>query len=257
MLVSAVVRHTAHLYRPSGCLNPGGALRRWLKFNAVGAVGIGVQLAALAVLKGSCDCLISRLPRWPWGPPSSTNFVWHELWTWKDRRGAGGHASPGCCDSTSATAWFRLWSTWSRCALLVGRLHMQYLIANIAAITAGSLATSSFRICWCSGAQGLWSGQAWRAPRLPSAEEWWAGVSACQSAYRSSSNLKPNPRNYRYTHPPRAEIRRAGFGPWRRETAAPVETARRRLRRWPAWAGRLPRRRSQQLHPRMSSHVAA
>ena len=58
-------------------MNPGGALRRWLKFNAVGAIGIVVQLAALAVLKG--------LLRLPYLTATALavetavlhNFVWH------------------------------------------------------------------------------------------------------------------------------------------------------------------------------------
>lgn len=65
---------------------------RWLKFNAVGAVGMVVQLVALAVFN-----------RWMAGrylPATAMaievtllhNFAWHALYTWRDRRGKGGLA---------------------------------------------------------------------------------------------------------------------------------------------------------------------
>lgn len=121
-------------------MNPGGGLRRWLKFNAVGAIGIVVQLAALAVLKG--------LLRLPYLTATALavetavlhNFVWHELWTWKDRRGAGGHALSRLLRFNLGNGLVSIVVNLVAMRLLVGRLHMQYLIANLLAITAGSLA---------------------------------------------------------------------------------------------------------------------
>ncbi len=66
-----------------------GTIMRWWKFNAVGAAGMVVQLAALAVLN-----------RWMAGhylPATAAaieiallhNFVWHAHYTWRDRRGPG------------------------------------------------------------------------------------------------------------------------------------------------------------------------
>ena len=60
-------------------------LVRWAKFNAVGAVGMGVQLAALAVL--------NRVLRGHYLVASAVaieitllhNFVWHVRYTWRDR----------------------------------------------------------------------------------------------------------------------------------------------------------------------------
>jgi putative flippase GtrA len=70
-----------------------GSLRRWIVFNVVGAIGFVVQLAALAVLMGWF--------RWGYIPATVLavetavmhNFVWHEFWTWADRR------QPGRCAS--------------------------------------------------------------------------------------------------------------------------------------------------------------
>jgi putative flippase GtrA len=121
-------------------VNPGGGLRRWVKFNAVGAIGIGVQLAALAVLKG--------LLRLPYLTATALavetavlhNFVWHELWTWKDRREAGGNAFSRLLRFNLGNGLVSIVVNLVAMRLLVGRLHMQYLIANLLAITAGSLA---------------------------------------------------------------------------------------------------------------------
>jgi putative flippase GtrA len=58
---------------------------RWLKFNFVGAVGIGVQLGALALLTRGL-----RL-HYLWATALAVevavlhNFVWHQRFTWADR----------------------------------------------------------------------------------------------------------------------------------------------------------------------------
>jgi putative flippase GtrA len=76
---------------------PGSAvdrMTRWMKFNAVGAMGMGVQLAALAVfnrwmaghyLVATAAALEVTLLH---------NFVWHVLYTWRDRRDEGGVFGP-------------------------------------------------------------------------------------------------------------------------------------------------------------------
>jgi putative flippase GtrA len=65
-------------------------MTRFVRFNVVGAVGLGLQLAVLATLE-----------RAGWPIVAATliaveaavlhNFVWHERWTWKDAR-AGSRA---------------------------------------------------------------------------------------------------------------------------------------------------------------------
>ena len=60
---------------------------RWCRFNMVGAIGMGFQLALLAVL--------TRLTRWNYLLTTAAaieltlahNFVWHLNYTWRDRRG--------------------------------------------------------------------------------------------------------------------------------------------------------------------------
>src|ERR1700730_17083320 len=59
---------------------------RWLKFNAVGAIGIAVQLGALALL--TSDLKINYLLATGLAVEAAVlhNFIWHELFTWADRR---------------------------------------------------------------------------------------------------------------------------------------------------------------------------
>lgn len=113
--------------------------RRWLKFNTVGAIGIAVQLAALAVLKS----LLHVEYLWATALAVETavlhNFVWHERWTWKGRvekkgvlvRLARFNLTTGAISILSNLIFMRL---------LVGQLHMQYLVANLLSIAATSIA---------------------------------------------------------------------------------------------------------------------
>ncbi len=63
-----------------------GRFNRWLRFNGIGALGAGLQLAVLGVL--------TRLTplHYLWATVVAVeatvlhNFCWHERWTWSDRR---------------------------------------------------------------------------------------------------------------------------------------------------------------------------
>ncbi len=58
---------------------------RWLKFNTVGAVGIVLQLTLLVALnKSGVDYLAATLIAVE--VTIVHNFLWHEAWTWSDRR---------------------------------------------------------------------------------------------------------------------------------------------------------------------------
>src|SRR5215831_11007610 len=116
-------------------------LRTWLKFNTVGVFGIPVQLSTLALLKTSLGLhyLIAT------GVAVETavlhNFVWHERWTWSDRTKASRsgvfarlvrfHISNGLI-----TFFGNLFVMW----LLVSRLRVGYLVANVLAMAACAIA---------------------------------------------------------------------------------------------------------------------
>ena len=76
-------RETARgVVRPDRC---GGLLLRWLTYNAVGLVGMAVQLGTLVALTelGRLNILVATALAVEIA--ILHNFVWHERWTWGDR----------------------------------------------------------------------------------------------------------------------------------------------------------------------------
>ena len=66
-------------------LDPVGTVRRWLMFNAVGGMGVGVQLLALAGLADGLGVDYRLATALAVLAAVLHNFVWHEHWTWGDR----------------------------------------------------------------------------------------------------------------------------------------------------------------------------
>ena len=113
---------------------------RWIKFNAVGGVGIVVQLAALAVFRSwlKLDYLLAT------GLAVEIavihNFLWHERFTWADRpavrplqslvRLAKFNASNGAVSMVGNLGLMRL---------LVGEVKFNYVASNLIAIVVCSL----------------------------------------------------------------------------------------------------------------------
>lgn len=114
--------------------------RRWLKFDAVGGIGIGVQLTILAGLVDGLglDYLIATALA-----VEATvlhNFVWHERWTWRDRPRGGGQALLGRLIRFNVTAGaLAILSNLGSMRLLVGSLHLHYFTANCLTIAACSV----------------------------------------------------------------------------------------------------------------------
>ena len=116
-----------------------GGFRHWLKFNAVGLAGIGVQLLVLTLLATGLKVNYLAATFLAVEAAVLHNFVWHERWTWAERtRQASGitsriirfHLTNGLISIGGNL--FLMW-------LFVSRLHMHYLIANLIAITSCSV----------------------------------------------------------------------------------------------------------------------
>lgn len=60
-------------------------LRTWLKFNAIGLIGIGVQLSILALLKSGFGLHYLAAAAISVEAAVLHNFAWHERWTWLER----------------------------------------------------------------------------------------------------------------------------------------------------------------------------
>jgi putative flippase GtrA len=113
---------------------------RWIKFNIVGGIGIGVQLVALAVFRSwlKLDYLLAT------GLAVEIavihNFLWHERFTWADRRAvrptqsmirlAKFNASNGLVSMIGNLVLMRV---------LVGEFRLDYVASNVFAIVLCSL----------------------------------------------------------------------------------------------------------------------
>ncbi len=115
-------------------------LVRWLKFNAVGGIGIAVQLVALALLVSVLR--INYLVATAIAVEAAVlhNFVWHERFTWADRRSIGVTQAIGRLLRFNLTnGLISIVGNLLLMRLLAGQLHVPYLIANVLTIACCAL----------------------------------------------------------------------------------------------------------------------
>ena len=148
---------------------PSSTLLRWCKFNAVGGMGIAVQFAALFLLKGVLHFNYLVATAIAVEAAVLHNFAWHERFTWADRTKSGQTESdPKNLDQMelglSERQWRRSLSRLLRFHLtngfvsivgnltlmkvMLGRGHMNYLLANAIAIAWCSLANFLVSETW-------------------------------------------------------------------------------------------------------------
>ncbi|HEV2322531.1 MAG TPA: GtrA family protein [Terracidiphilus sp.] len=126
---------------------------RWIRFNAVGAMGMGVQLGALA--------LICRGDGAHYLAASSAavelavlhNFAWHLKVTWPDRRAGSAifgqfvrfHLANGVVSLVGNLVLMRL---------LVGSAHLPLLVSNSIAVLCCSIANFCLSHAWAFSSAG-------------------------------------------------------------------------------------------------------
>ena len=144
-------------------------LVRWCKFNLVGGIGIGVQFAALFLLKGLLHFNYLAATAIAVEAAVVHNFVWHEQFTWADRikidrikvdkikldrtRFAGAEArwrrSLGRLLRFNLTnGAVSILGNLALMRVMVGQGHMNYLLANAIAIALCSLANFLVSDIW-------------------------------------------------------------------------------------------------------------
>lgn len=113
---------------------------RWIKFNAVGVIGIGAQLAVLALFRSwmKFDYLLAT------GLAVEIavihNFLWHERFTWADRRSSGAaHSLFRLAKFNATNGAVSITGNLGLMWLLVGELKVNYVVANCFAIAVCSL----------------------------------------------------------------------------------------------------------------------
>lgn len=115
-----------------------GMLIRWLKFNAVGGLGILVQLTALALLKSLLH--LDYLAATALGVEAAVlhNFVWHERFTWADR--CGENSLRRLVKFNLTTGMLSIAGNLLIMKWLVDSMGMHYLVANAVSIATCSVA---------------------------------------------------------------------------------------------------------------------
>jgi len=110
---------------------------RWLKFNAVGAIGIVVQVGVLMALNSGLR--LDYLPATALAVEAAVihNFVWHERFTWADRPRAGILRFLKFNLTTGAVS---IAGNIALMAVFAGEWHLPPWLANLSAITVCSLA---------------------------------------------------------------------------------------------------------------------
>ncbi len=114
---------------------------RWLKFNVVGAGGVIVQLAALAVFVTGLRVNYLIATALAVEAAVLHNFFWHQRFTWADRPGSGIYDSLGRLLRFNLTnGALSILGNLVVMRLLVGRFHVNYMAANLATIALFSIA---------------------------------------------------------------------------------------------------------------------
>jgi putative flippase GtrA len=122
---------------------------RWLKFNLVGGIGIGVQFAALFLLKTVLhfDYLLATAVAVE--AAVVHNFVWHEQFTWADRaQGSGSRGMRRFLRFNLTTGLVSIAGNLALMKVMVGLGNMHYLVANAIAIALCSVANFVVSDIW-------------------------------------------------------------------------------------------------------------
>ena len=117
---------------------------RWMKFNLVGGIGIGVQLIVLTIFKGELHF------NYLWATALAVeaavihNFLWHERFTWVDRTKANRASRMDTflrfLKFNFTTGAFSILGNLALMKLFVDVAHRPYLAANGMAIAVCSIA---------------------------------------------------------------------------------------------------------------------
>ena len=113
---------------------------RWLKFNAVGGMGIGVQLLTLAALKSGLHLNYASATALAVEAAILHNFFWHERFTWADRGSLGWKQYLlRLTKFNLTTGAFSILGNLVFMRLFVDAAHIHYLIANLLTVASCSV----------------------------------------------------------------------------------------------------------------------
>ncbi len=118
---------------------------RWLKFNAVGALGMAVQLGTLAFLVHVAG--LHYLPATALAVEAAVihNFAWHLRWTWADRAGVAPGWGTLLLRFNLTTGAVSIAGNLVAMSVFAGAMGLNPVLANLVSIGLCSLA--NFLVC--------------------------------------------------------------------------------------------------------------
>jgi putative flippase GtrA len=126
-----------------------GTIRRCLRFNLVGAIGIVVQLAMLFLLKSIFHCNYLLATGFAVEAAVINNFLWHERYTWADRVLPSWQESPlRLLRFNFANGGISIVGNLALMKGMAGLAHMNYLAADAIAIALCCLANFMLSDDW-------------------------------------------------------------------------------------------------------------
>ena len=118
---------------------------KWMRFNAIGAMGVGVQLSVLLVLRRYFQLNPLLATFFAIQCALIHNFLWHQRWTWRGSRPAGKKATfRRFLRFTSSSGTISTVGTLGFTALLLQAVNLPYVVCNLMAIGACNIANFLF-----------------------------------------------------------------------------------------------------------------
>jgi len=114
-------------------------LGRWLRFNFVGLLGIGIQLGALAIFKGWLHLDYLTATALAVETAVLHNFVWHERFTFKGQASGVGALLGRLLRFHIGNGLISIGGNLALMRVLTGWLHVYYLAANLISIAICSV----------------------------------------------------------------------------------------------------------------------
>jgi len=113
---------------------------RWLRFNAVGAMGAALQLSLLALLVHVAGMHYLLATACSVEAAILHNFIWHRRWTWHDRRGAPEEAGAALARFNLTNGLVSISGNLFSAYLLTGVWGIDPVVASMVSIAISSLA---------------------------------------------------------------------------------------------------------------------
>ena len=112
---------------------------RFLRFNAVGAMGIGVQLGTVALLVHGFGVGATAATGAGVTAALVHNFLWHVQWTWRDHMGPGASRVTAFFRFTGANGAVSLLGSLGMMPVLAGWIGLPAVPANLVTIVVCGL----------------------------------------------------------------------------------------------------------------------